>query len=126
MQLPPALRVAIGADLIVTRGLDRCLLVFGEQAWQALADRLAAEGLSNPEARQLRRRVFAGAARVQVDADGRLRLPADLRAFAGLNGSATLAGIYDCFEIWDPQTWAAVAAQANAVDRDDRWQALGI
>lgn len=124
--LPPAWPAAAGTDLIVTRGFDRCLLVFGAAAWQALAEKLAAHGLAAAEARQLRRRLFAGAARVVVDGDGRLPLPAALRAFAGLEDTAVLAGMYDCFEIWEPRAWTAVAAQAAADGQDDRWHTLGI
>jgi MraZ protein len=61
--------------------------------------------LADPNARLLRRLIFANAYPVEVDKVGRVLVPQNLRQFAGLNGEAIVAGQGDYFEVWTPAAW---------------------
>lgn len=126
VSLPLSFSTNLAEGLVVTRGLDHNLLVFGSETWDALAGRLAAQALTNADVRGLRRRLFAMAAQLQVNANDRIQLPALLRDFAEVSDSAVMAGMFDHFEIWNPQAWMAAQVSAVAGGQDDRWQALGI
>lgn len=124
--LPPAYLEDLQEGLVVTRGLEQNLLVYSSASWEALAGRLVGLALTDAAARLLRRRLFAAATALELDAHGRIQLPPSLRAFAGLEHTAICAGQYDCFEIWEPDAWTAVDAAAAAGNQDQRWRALGI
>lgn len=124
--LPRAFNSALAEGLVVTRGFDSNLLVFPAGAWEMLARKLATQPLTDPNARQLRRRLFAQAAVLEMTDDEPLQLPRALREFAGLTDTAVLAGMFDHFEIWHPEEWTAVETAAVADGQDERWQSLGL
>ncbi len=59
-------------------------------------------------------RVLVGsAADVELDAAGRILLPAALRERVGLDKGAVLVGQGNKFEIWSETAWTALYASAN-------------
>jgi MraZ protein len=55
----------------------------------------------------LRRHLFASAFDTELDKQGRILLPATLRAYAGINDGAVVAGMNTYFEIWSADAWTA-------------------
>jgi MraZ protein len=53
----------------------------------------------------MKRFVFAGAAVVEPDRQGRVLIPAHLATHAGLGKEVVLAGVSDHLEIWDRSEW---------------------
>ncbi|GIW69972.1 MAG: hypothetical protein KatS3mg101_0719 [Patescibacteria group bacterium] len=49
--------------------------------------------------------MYSGAAEVVLDPQGRLVIPSNLRAYAGLGKSVTVIGAGDHIEIWNLETW---------------------
>lgn len=43
---------------------------------------------------------------ITIDGDGRIVLPQDLRAHAGIEGRVTFVGLGDKFQIWQPEAFA--------------------
>ncbi len=107
LALPARFREELGAGVVVTRGFDTCLLVYPIAAWQPLAERVSALSVGDPDARVLRRMLFAHASDLQPDRQGRILLPADLRTWSGLEREAIVAGMHDYIEIWTPAGWEA-------------------
>jgi MraZ protein len=110
LAIPAKFRAALAGGLVVTRGIDRCLAVYPMAAWEALAGRVSALSISDPDARQLRRMVFAEATDEALDAQGRVVLPPDLRRYAGIEREAVVVGMNTYIEIWDPARWEALSA----------------
>ena len=54
---------------------------------------------------ELRRWLYAEAADVELDTQGRFILPPDLRAFASITDSVTVAGVGTHLELWAPTLW---------------------
>jgi MraZ protein len=78
------------------------------------ARRAAIEMEGAPAREDLEYAVFAEARALKIDETGRISLPGDLRAHAGLNGEATFAGLGARFEVWTPGALALRVAQARA------------
>ncbi|MCY4455828.1 MAG: division/cell wall cluster transcriptional repressor MraZ, partial [Chloroflexi bacterium] len=51
---------------------------------------------------------------VDLDRQGRILVPQEMREQAGLDGRVSLVGLGDYIEIWDPERWAAERAGAEA------------
>jgi MraZ protein len=92
--------LACGAgQLTLTRHPDGCLLVYPRSRWEALRLELAQLPYS---ARALQRLLLGNAMDSELDAAGRLLVPAGMREDAGLDREASLIGMGGHFELWDP------------------------
>ncbi len=107
LAIPARFREALGAEAVITRGIDRCLSLYPMSAWQPLAEKVSALSISDPDARAFRRMVFAEAAYVEFDRQGRILIPPDLRRYAGLDREAVVVGMHTYVEIWTPEQWEA-------------------
>ena len=54
----------------------------------------------------MKRLVFAGAAVTELDRQGRVLVPPDLGAHAGVGKDVAVVGVHDHIEIWDRSQWA--------------------
>ncbi len=105
LALPAKFRKELGRSLIVTRGVDNCLVVYTEKEWKKIAEKLAALPESRPEARTYRRLILAGAMLVSVDKLGRILVPENLKDYAGLKKKVVVCGLFNRLEIWDSDNW---------------------
>lgn len=99
VNFPAKLREGLGARFIITKGLDNCLFVYSETEWSALEDKIRSLPMS--KARGLQRFLFAGAAEVVPDKQGRVLIPGNLREYAGLDKEVMVIGASNRAEIWD-------------------------
>ena len=125
--LPAKFRAELARGVVVTRGLDRCLLVFPMDQWASFAARISTLPLGSPNARSLRRLVFSGASDVALDHQGRILVPAYLREYANLNGPVIITGLNTYVEIWDAGVWHQVRTQAEQDTLNAKqWEEFGI
>jgi MraZ protein len=125
--VPAKFRVQLGAGAVVSRWLDACLAIHTEQGWEALAAKVAALPITDQSARRFQRLIFAGAAEVELDRQGRILLPAYLREHIELGNEAVVVGSRDHAEIWVPTTWATYAQGLEDPDElAEAFQGLGI
>ena len=122
LAMPAKLREELGERFTVTKGLDGCLSVYPEKEWEALEDRI--RGLGNGEkARRVKRYYFANAFDAQLDAQGRILIPAGLREFADLQKDVVVIGQLYHAEIWNSEKWRiyneAIDAESVAADVED-------
>lgn len=108
LAIPARFRDAVAEGLVLTRGIDRCLALYPMAAWRPLAEKVSALPISDPDARNFRRMVFAEAADLTLDAQGRILIPPELRRYAGLEREALVVGVDTAIEIWSPERWQAV------------------
>lgn len=105
LAIPARFRDDLGEGLVLTRGIDRCLSLYPMAAWVPLAGRVSALSLSDPDARNFRRMVFAEAVDLTLDGQGRILIPPELRAYADIEREAVIVGVHDAIEIWSPARW---------------------
>jgi MraZ protein len=111
--VPARFRVQLGAGAVVSRWLDACLAIHTTDGWDALAAKVAALPITDTASRRFQRYVFAGAAEVELDRQGRILLPAFLRESIDLGSEATVVGSRDHAEIWVPATWATYGRELD-------------
>jgi MraZ protein len=113
--IPKSLREALGATakgaLYVTPGTDGSLALYTEDALAGLADRLAGSSPNAQDVRAFRRLFYARAQAVELDAQGRLRVPGELAQLSGLDKEAVLIGVQDHLELWDRVSWEQYVAK---------------
>jgi MraZ protein len=112
LTLPAKFRQAFGDGVILTRGLERCVVAYPRRDWSERIERRLDEldPLSG-EARAVRRFTFSGASDEELDKQGRVTIPAPLLRHAGLEREVVVAGLHDHLEIWDRAAWRAQLAE---------------
>lgn len=115
--LPADFRQELGVSFVITRGLDSCLFLYGQQAWEDWTARLRALPMAKPAARALNRFFFSGARSLECDKQGRFLIPASLRLHAGiaLKQDVVLTGVDTRIEVWNKELWAAYNQEVNPV-----------
>jgi MraZ protein len=124
LAIPARFRSAFTGGSVVTRGVDSCLVLFPPDEWDAFAAQIDSLPNSQADVRQVARAMFTVAAEVELDSLGRINIPQKLRAYAGLNGEAILAGVGSRLEIWQPDRWEA--GRAAREDIANQFERFGI
>ena len=88
-------------NLVITTGLDPCLVAYPLQEWLAFEQRLADLPQFDESVAMLRRIYVSGAVECELDKLGRLLIPQTLRQHAGLTREALWAGMGRHVELWD-------------------------
>lgn len=115
ISLPAKFRKELGASVVVTRGLDKCLFIYSKAAWKGESAKIAAHSTGGAAGRGLARLMLAGASEADVDSAGRILIPDYLKSFASLKEKSVIAGVSDRIEVWDEKAWAAYT---KAIERD--------
>lgn len=103
--IPSKFREELGSDFVVTKGLDGCLFVYNNTEWKVFEDKLRALPVTNKDARNFQRYMLGGAGSVELDKQGRVLIPANLRDHAKLEKDVVLVGVGTRIEIWDQSTY---------------------
>ena len=121
--IPAKWRESVGDTLVVTLGLlesgsGSCLSGMSVEEWERFSQKLSALPVSDTQGQNIRRRLYSMAAACEIDKQGRILIPAQLRELTGLNKDATLIGVGERVEIWNPETLAAYNAASEETYRD--------
>ena len=92
--------------LIVTTGIERCLVAYTPVAWDAFEAKLAALSQFDAAVVQLKRIYVAPATECVIDKHGRLLIPPMLREYSGLTHDVVWAGMVTTIELWAKERWA--------------------
>lgn len=103
--VPSKFRELLDEQFVITRGLDRCLFAYTEDEWSRIEEKLKALPLTKKDARKFTRLFFSGATNVEIDKQGRINIPQNLREYAGLSKECTVIGVSSRIEIWDSAAW---------------------
>lgn len=114
LAIPARFREQLADGAILTRGADRSLALYPSDSWRALCDKIDQLPIGDADARALRRFIFAGAVLVEFDGQGRILLPSELRAFAGIDRSVAVIGVNRSIEIWAEDAWERLSSTVEA------------
>ena len=103
--VPSKFREQLGHEFVVTKGLDGCLFVYSNEEWKHIEEKFREIPLTTKDARKFSRFFFAGAASCEVDKQGRILLPANLREYAGIEKEVVSVGVLSRVEIWSKDRW---------------------
>ena len=123
--IPAKWRESVGDTLVVTLGLlesgsGSCLSGMSVEEWERFSQKLSALPITDMGGQAIRRKLYSMAAACEIDKQGRILIPAQLRELTGLNKDATLIGVGERVEIWNPETLAAY----NAASEENYSEAL--
>ncbi|GAK39687.1 division/cell wall cluster transcriptional repressor MraZ [Paenibacillus urinalis] len=118
MIIPAKFRDALGPSFVVTRGLDQCLFVYPMNEWSILEQKLKALPLMKSDARAFTRFFFSGATECELDKQGRVNLPMNLRDYAKMDKECVVLGVSNRVEIWSKGIWEQYYSQSEETFND--------
>lgn len=113
--MPPRYREALMKGLVLTEGApDVCLRAYPADDFNRQAELYLSRPITSEFGRDARNAVFGSAESVDMDRQGRVLIPANLRDFAGLSGQVVVVGNGDSFLIWDAENYESYARESQA------------
>jgi len=88
-----------------------CVECGGPEFFMHYKNIVEAHPFASPKRRLLERHIFGDMSRLGFDTAGRVTLPENLCEPCGLKDGVVLVGLYDRFQIWNPDAYAAYQAQ---------------
>jgi MraZ protein len=79
---------------------ETCLAIYSSAAWEQFSEQLESIAVKDKLYRRFSRHIFANTETTSCDAQGRLVIPAPLRAYAGIERDAVSIGFSKRIEIW--------------------------
>ena len=113
-RLRESLGCPIGGSLYIGPGTDGSLAIYTEEALERWGRRLELAPPTQRNVRAFTRLFYSQSQRVELDRQGRIRIPAELAALAGLGNEAVLLGVQDHLELWAPEPWRTYSAEMKA------------
>lgn len=103
--IPSKFREELGRKFIITKGLDHCLFVYPQEEWKSIENKLSTLPLTSKDARAFVRFFFSGATECELDKQGRIMIPPNLRIHAKVNKDIVTIGVSTRVEIWSSEEW---------------------
>lgn len=99
-------RMVVNIDL----NQPECLALYPANIWDEIEERIQSQLRNVGEEARIRRLLLGHASDIEMDASGRLLLPAALREHARLDKKVTLIGMGKKLELWREDKWEAEKA----------------
>ena len=103
--LPAGLKKQIpedaGEQFVIARGFEKCLTLYPKKNWDPILAELSKVSEYKAENREFLRYFTMGATLSELDSAGRMLIPPNLKAHAGLEKDVVLVSVINKIEIWD-------------------------
>ena len=118
--IPPKFRKELKGRLVLTPGIEKCIVAYPVAEWQKLAATLTSGSVTPSKLRKLNRALFATAFSRNIDGQGRIALPDPLREYAEIVDEVIIAGANTYLELWNKVHWE----EEKAVSQEQSWQII--
>ena len=105
MSLPIKFRKEMGKSVVIAPGLDNCLSIFTSKEWQKISSKLSSSSMIASDNRSFSRFMFGQAVMTDVDANGRILIPENLKNRSSLSTKVVVIGVQNRAEIWNEKAW---------------------
>jgi MraZ protein len=90
-----------GEQFVIARGFEKCLTLYPKKNWDPILAELSKVSEYKAENREFLRYFTMGATLSELDSAGRMLIPQNLKAHAGLDKDIVLVSVINKIEIWD-------------------------
>ena len=101
--IPSKFRNELGSKFVLTRGIEKCLLVYSIEEWNNIVNKLKELPFTRKDARTFNRMFLSGATECELDGNGRINIPSYLIDYSSITKECTVIGVNDRIEIWSSE-----------------------
>jgi len=109
INIPAKLRKYVSPDandtFVVTRGFEKCLVLYPLDEWNTLESSVRELSPSNAQHRFITRALLQYATETQLDGQSRITIPRELLQFAGIEDQVLIVGVLERIEVWNPKEY---------------------
>lgn len=105
LAIPTEFRQKLGDEIIISRGIEKCLYVYSLDDWNKLVLKISELSFTKKSHREFSRMFLSGAFRKEIDAKGRTNIDNNLLSYAELKKECVIIGVGHRIEIWDKDVW---------------------
>lgn len=105
MIVPAKFRDELGYKVVLTLGIDNCIYLYPIEEWMNFAKKLKSLPATDTNARQFARNCVKNAEECEMDRQGRITIPQNLREKVGIEKQLTTIGYIDKIEIWSREEY---------------------
>lgn len=113
--LPSDYRKDLGLEVIVNRGIEKCLYIYPQGAWDVIVGKLTTLSFTKKANREFSRMFLSGAFNKEIDSKGRINIDNILRDYANLKKECVILGVGERIEIWDKEEWVSYYNERQSV-----------
>ena len=126
--IPAKFREELGKTFILTKGLDKCLVIYTMEDWKVFEEKMKQFPTTDEGVRRFFRFLFSGACECETDSQGRIIIPQNLRKYASISKEIVSIGVVNKVEIWSKSNWEIYNDEDNFIDNElaERMAELGI
>jgi MraZ protein len=112
--IPVKFRHRLGERCMLVKGFDACLYLYTEENWHAYkAAHIDNRPDEDPQVRNLKLFFYGNSRECEIDRQGRIIIPPDYMAHAGVEKEMVNIGFGDHIEIWGKEQYEALMASAE-------------
>jgi MraZ protein len=105
MIIPAKFRDLLGLRCVLTIGFDKCLYIYSMQEWMNTHEKLSVIPMTDEAGRRVIRDVYSNAVDCEIDKQGRIVIPQDLRSYAKIERDLITVGASNKIEVWSKEEW---------------------
>lgn len=103
MIVPSAFRNRLGGKCMLTKGFDECLYIYTMEDYEEMANKIAQLPQSDADFREFIRDFFGNSVICELDSQGRILIPQNLRDYAHISKDLVTMGAMNKVEIWSQE-----------------------
>ena len=104
MIIPSKIRDQLGGVCALTKGFDECLYIYTMSDFEDMSEKISRLPQSDPEFREFIRDFFGNTQVCELDSQGRILIPQNLREYAHIDKELVTVGAMNKVEIWSAET----------------------
>ena len=125
VNVPSKFRSALGEAFVAAVGDEECVCIYPMEEWNAFMDRVKA--VPTEERAMVMRYIQENSAECEMDSQGRVVIPAEIRKYAQLTKEIVVIGEHTKVEIWSMDNWSRYKEQKFDMDKiTDIMKQIGI
>ena len=105
MIIPSKLKDELGDEVIVTRGFERCLMVYPLEKWDEIIAKFSQAPITKSDTRKFMRIFLSGATSCKFDNQNRICIPSVLKTYANITKEVVILGLDDHLEVWNEDAY---------------------
>ena len=105
LMMPAKTLNELGAEVIVARGFEHCLMVYPMAKWEKVIEKFSELSITKSDTRKFMRILLSGATSCKFDSQNRICLPGVLKSYADINKEVVILGLDDHLEIWSEESY---------------------
>jgi len=106
MIVPAKFRQELEYKCVIGKGFDKCLYLYTMDGWEEFSNELKEKlPRSDSKARKLSRHFTGSATECELDKQGRIIIPQELREYANINKELVTVGTTEGIEVWSKEEY---------------------